>query len=49
MATYKPENYTSLSPYLIVDDAQRLVNLLIAVFDATVLRRFDRDDGKSRI
>lgn len=46
MATYKPENYNSLSPYLIVDDAQRLVDLLIEVFNAVTLRRFDHDNGK---
>lgn len=44
-ATYKPERYNSLSPYLIVDDAQRLVDLLKAVFNATELRRFDHENG----
>lgn len=46
MTTYKPNNYNSLSPYLIVDNAQKLVDLLKAVFNATELRRFDRNDGK---
>ncbi|WPR70338.1 VOC family protein [Flavobacterium sp. NG2] len=45
MKTYKPENYNSLSPYLIVDDAQKLVDLLKAVFNATEFRRFDRENG----
>ncbi len=45
MATYKPLHYNSLSPYLIVDNAQELVNQLTAVFNATVLRRYDRPDG----
>lgn len=45
MATYKPGNYNSLSPYLIADNATELVNQLVAVFNATVLRRYDRPDG----
>lgn len=43
---YKPENYNSLSPYLIVDNAQKLVDLLKTIFGATELRRFDGDNGK---
>ncbi len=46
MTMYKPENYNSLSPYLIVDNAQKLVNLLTLIFDAKTLRRFDRENGK---
>lgn len=42
MKTSKPENYNSLSPYLIVDNAQKLVDLLKAIFNAIELRRFDR-------
>jgi PhnB protein len=45
MATYKPDNYNSLSPYLIVDNAQKLVDLLKVIFSATELRRFDHDNG----
>ena len=45
MTTYKPDNYNSLSPYLIVDDAQKLVDLLKAIFSATEARRFDHDNG----
>nr|WP_315222601.1 VOC family protein [uncultured Flavobacterium sp.] len=45
MKTFKPENYNSLSPYLIADDAQKLVDLLKAVFGATELRRFDHQNG----
>ena len=43
--SYKPKNYNSLSPYLIMDDAEKLVNLLKIVFDAEELRRYDREDG----
>jgi len=46
MQPYKPENYNSHSPYLIVDDAQRLVDLLAVIFDARILRRFDHENGK---
>jgi len=42
---YKPAGYNSLSPYFIVKDAQKMVELLQTLFDATVLRRFDRPDG----
>ena len=46
MKTYKPDNYNSLSPYLIVDDAQRLTDLLTVIFDTEVLRRFNHGNGK---
>ncbi|MGB5242692.1 MAG: VOC family protein [Lutimonas sp.] len=46
MKPYKPENYNSLSPYLIVDNAQKLVDLLTIVFAAKILRRFDRENSK---
>jgi len=42
---YKPAGYNSLSPYLIVDGAQRMIDLLIRVFDARELRRYDNPDG----
>jgi len=29
-----------------VDNAQKLVDLLIVIFDAKILRRYDRDEGK---
>jgi PhnB protein len=46
MKQYKPENYNSLSPYLIVDNAQKLVDLLNVIFDAKILRRFDHKTEK---
>ncbi len=45
MKAYKPDSYNSLSPYLIVDNAQQLVNLLKVIFEATELRRFDHSNG----
>ncbi len=46
MKQYKPENYNSLSPYLIVENAQKLVDLLTTIFDAKTLRRFEHENGK---
>ena len=43
--TYKPQNYNSLSAYLIVDNAQKLVDLLKTIFGAQELRRFERTNG----
>ena len=43
--TYKPNGYNSLSPYLIVDDAKKLVELLKIIFDAKQQRKFDHEDG----
>jgi len=43
---FKPKGYSSLSPYLIVEDAARLAALLEKVFDAKETRRFLREDGK---
>jgi uncharacterized glyoxalase superfamily protein PhnB len=42
---YKPAGYTSVSPYLIVAGAARVVEFLKEAFDATELRRFDMPDG----
>ncbi len=43
--TFKPTGYNSVSPYFIVDGAQRLIDLLQQIFDATELRRYDLPDG----
>ena len=44
--SYKPDGFTSVSPYLIVDGAQRTIDFLARVFNATELRRFPDDSGK---
>lgn len=44
--SFKPTGYNSLSPYLIIDNAQALINFLVKIFDAKELRRYDRPDGK---
>lgn len=38
----KPAGYPSLSPYLVVDGAQRVIAFLKQAFDATELRWYDR-------
>ncbi len=45
MTDWKPSAYPSVSPYLICQDPERLIDFLIAVFDAALVRRFDRPDG----
>jgi PhnB protein len=42
---HKPEGYTSVSPYLVVDGAQHVIDFLRQVFGAAELRRFDADGG----
>ncbi len=42
---FKPAAYNSLSPYFIINGAQKLIDLLKEIFRATELRRFDNPDG----
>ena len=44
-APSKPAGYTSLSPYLVVHGAQRVIDFLKQTFGATELRRYDNPDG----
>jgi PhnB protein len=41
----KPQGYTSLSPYLVVHGAQKVIDFLKQTFGATELRRYDMPDG----
>lgn len=43
--TFKPEHYNSLSPYLILDDAARFIDLVKKVFQAEEKRMFHRENG----
>lgn len=43
---FKPIDYTSVSPYLIVDGAQQLIDMLKQVFDAKEKRRYDKANSK---
>lgn len=42
---FKPRGYNSVSPYFVVDGAKKLMDLLVAVFDAKVLRKYNMTDG----
>jgi PhnB protein len=42
--TWKPENYNSVSVYLVADDAQRVIDFLKKTFDAADLRRYGNPD-----
>ncbi len=46
MGSYKPDGYTTLSPYLIVDGAGATLEFLRTVFGAVELRRFPDAAGK---
>ena len=42
---WKPPGYNSVSPYLVTENAQEVIDFLCATLDATPLRRFEREDG----
>jgi PhnB protein len=42
---FKPKGYNSVSPYFIVNGAQKFIDLMKDVFDAKQLRRYDMPDG----
>ncbi len=46
MGSYKPDGYTSVSPYLIVDGANATIEFLRHVFAAVEIRRFADPAGK---
>jgi PhnB protein len=46
--SHKPNGYTTVSPYLIVDGAARTIEFLVKVFDAVKLRQFPDATGKLR-
>lgn len=43
--SFKPAGYNSVSPYFIVPEAGRFVELMKALFNAKELRRYDMPDG----
>ncbi|MCB9211575.1 MAG: VOC family protein [Ignavibacteriales bacterium] len=43
---YKPEGYNSVSPYIIIDGAQKLIDLLKNAFGAEELRKYNIPNGK---
>lgn len=44
--SYKPDSYSTVSPYLIVDGASGTIDFLKKVFGAAELRRFPDDSGR---
>ena len=46
MSPHKPANYSTVSPYLVVNGADATIQFLKRVFDATELRRFPNEAGK---
>ncbi len=47
-SSYKPKDYSTVSPYLIVDGASATIDFLVKVFGAVELRRF-ADAGAQRL
>ncbi|MFC7322516.1 VOC family protein [Halobacillus campisalis] len=43
--SWKPKGYSSVSPYLVVDDARALIDFLKEAFDGEELRVYERRDG----
>ncbi len=43
---YKPQGYSTVSPYLLVDGADETIRFLTRVFGATELRRFATESGR---
>jgi len=43
---WKPEGYTSVAPYLVVDGAQRTIEFLLTVFNAEPLRMHPVGEGR---
>jgi len=42
---YKPIGYNSVSPYFVVNGAQRFIDLMKQIFNTKELRRYDLPDG----
>ena len=42
---FKPAGYNSVSPYFIVNGAQRFIDLMKKIFDVKELRRYNMPDG----
>jgi PhnB protein len=43
---FKPNGYNSVSPYFVINGAQKLVDLLKELFNASEKRRYDLPNGK---
>src|SRR5262245_9539231 len=45
-SAYKPQGYSTVSPYLIIDGAAKTIDFLVRAFDAVELARFPAPNGK---
>ena len=45
---YKPEQYTSVAPYLVIDGAAGTIDFLVRVFNAERLRTVPGENGRLR-
>lgn len=43
---YAPDGYTRVTPYLTIKGAQKLLDFLVAVFDAEIVDRVEKPNGK---
>ncbi|SRR5690606_24523265 len=43
---YKPDQYNSLSPYFVVDGAEKYMELLARIFEGEMLRQYHGPDGR---
>jgi PhnB protein len=43
--SFKPDNYNSVSPYFVVDNCRKMIELLKGIFDAKELRKYENPDG----
>jgi PhnB protein len=44
-ASHKPMGYNAVSPYFVIAGAQRFLDFVTELFDASPLRRYERPDG----
>jgi PhnB protein len=44
--SFKPSGYNSVSPYFVINEAQKFVDLLKKLFNASEKRRYNLADGK---
>lgn len=42
---FKPNGYNSVSPYFVVDGTKRLIDILVKIFGAEEVRKYDMPDG----
>jgi PhnB protein len=45
-SNFKPKGYNSVSPYFIVNEARKFIDLMKSIFDAKELRCYNMPDGR---